>query len=1444
MRRGGSGGAATNAGIDFQQRVAASIMAFMVSDQPDLTMLGEMWHGCSVTSLRFETGDLIDDLVVVTDGPTAYIQAKRTLSLSDAPASDYSSVLAQFVGQFLASANSDGERYVIATTHDASSKIRTTLRKLVKAARSNADGYAANPLTKVETEVQRTTEMLLNRHCQAQTGRPLTNDERVRFWRLMDVTVLDVTAGGVSEAAAIAALGPGGRHAWSTLVALGLELATERLSIDRATIRRRAVIKPSARGQPLPWDTPHLGALVARDGLAAELRDALLSTEPFGITMVTGVHGAGGFGKSTLVAQVCRMPEIRARYGGHLWTTVGADVHGPALASQLNDLTERLTGTRPGLSDPQQAGFLLGRAIEDSPGKILLVVDDVWQSTQLAPFLTGPANCTTIVTTRNAALLADASSVVLVDRMSDAEAADVLTHGITDAPTAAVDALCTVTGHWPVLLSIANRILRRMIRSGMNSASAIALLTDRLRRDGPAALDIASSGSRAEAVAVTVEVGLDQVPPGTRARYLELAVFAEDSEIPLDLLEHYWRETSGLDRAAVEQACIAMADLSLVTDLRFDQRTLRLHDVLRAYLRQRVGTEGIRTSNAHFLAGVGRDGPWWEMAEKHRYLSEHLIEHLPADDAARLVEDLRWTRAQIATRGTAAIEADLTRVNSPVAARLAAAIRQHAHLFERVEPAASLGAVLVTRLAGTPGLDKTVDEFRPHLTGPQLTNRWPLPDPPHPAARRVIGGYVDGIRRLAISPDGKWFASLAGYDTVTVRDAVTTATVATFHNEAFCMIDEVLPCHDGARLITTETAGADRGRVRIWEAHTGTLQYTFDTAFVLYHSERVQGAVSLDDRWLALVDYDPDQERTVVRIWCLATGELLRTLADADAWPQTVAFSPDGGWLVAGDDASADDEPCEVQIWNTADGRCIRRVAGPIGGVDQVTVAPDGSWFGAVDRARTVWLWNTDGTLRHTFPTSMIWPTITVAADGTWLTCHDYTGSVLVWDVVSGTERFQLAGQADLAQLAVAPNGSWLAITADGPDGSMVRIHDTRDGRLRDQLQGHSSSVGALTVAPDGTWLVTGDRASDVRQDSDMTVRIWATEWRDHTVPAMVYPAFDLLPDGTEVAFVAAEGPRLASLDTGVSRPVIGPAKATTLVAGPSWLAVSDGQRIEAVTLPDGNRRWTTRRCDGVLESVAAVSPDGAWLLTRESAAHVTSLPHLYAAFIRDAATGVARQVLRLDDYPFGAGATAVAPDGTFLAVTRSGRSRDKEFPVTLWDVRDGVVRHVLPGHREGVEAITIAPDSAWLVTGEALMNEHESCAARVWDARTGVLRLILPNHRGAVSDIAIANDGTWIVTGDEAGAVRIWDPDTGVLLRKFSGTAPVTAIAISPGNDWIAVADGAGGMGTVRIWSRIGEPLAAMRVDGPLTNCRWIPDRSGLCLSGSRGFYVFDWRP
>ena len=266
------------------------------------------------------------------------------------------------------------------------------------------------------------------------------------------------------------------------------------------------------------------------------------------------------------------------------------------------------------------------------------------------------------------------SAAIMIDRMQQEEAASVLTHGVPDIPDAAVTELERLTGRWPVLLGISNRALHRMVRYGSGAGAAAEALIERLREHGPAALDVANPRARQDAVAATVDAGLNLLPPGIRERYLELAIFTEDSEIPFNLLEVYWHSTADLDRAAVKSTCIEMADLSLISDLRLDARTLRIHDVLRVFLMKQNGTRMVTLNSQLLEAAASLLGPmdiyncmsaepnvrpWWLLPATHGYLAEHLIEHLLAaglsEEAHALTGDLRWTRARLRSEDEPAV---------------------------------------------------------------------------------------------------------------------------------------------------------------------------------------------------------------------------------------------------------------------------------------------------------------------------------------------------------------------------------------------------------------------------------------------------------------------------------------------------------------------------------------------------------------------------------------------------------------------------------------------------------------------------------------------------------------------------------------------------------------------------------------------------------------------
>ncbi len=254
--------------------------------------------------------------------------------------------------------------------------------------------------------------------------------------------------------------------------------------------------------------------------------------------------------------------------------------------------------------------------------------------------------------------------------------------------------------------------------------------------------------------------------------------------------------------------------------------------------------------------------------------------------------------------------------------------------------------------------------------------------------------------------------------------------------------------------------------------------------------------------------------------------------------------------------------------------------------------------------------------------------------------------------------------------LVVAPDGSWLASAGD--DGE-VRIWDPITGTTRHTLTGHTDWVRALVVAPDGSWLAS---AGD-----DGEVRIW-----DPTI--------------------------------GVPR--------HTLIGHTQWV--------------------------GVL----VVAPDGSWLATAGNDKTVR---------IWDPAIGTPRHTLT--GHTDWVRSLVVAPDGSWLA------SAGNDKTVRIWDPAIGTPRHTLTGHTDWLRSLVVAPDGSWLASAG---NDK---TVRIWDPITGVPRHALIGHTGGVRALVAAPDGSWLASAGNDKTVRIWDPATGALLTSLRVAAHLSHLTL-----------------------------------------------------------------
>jgi len=446
-------------------------------------------------------------------------------------------------------------------------------------------------------------------------------------------------------------------------------------------------------------------------------------------------------------------------------------------------------------------------------------------------------------------------------------------------------------------------------------------------------------------VAATVDASLGLLTPADRERYLDLAIFPEDVDIPLDVLTLLW------PGCQVDVVCDELTGLGLAADYRLDPPGPRLvlHDVLRGYLRARRSAEDrtevhrrlVRSAAALLPAArAGGPTPWWllpgEAGYLWRFVPHHLREAGEYGELDSLVCDLRWAEAKTRRFGSAVgVEADLALAGTPATRILAGALRRAAHLLGPIDPPAALAATLASRLHGVAGLQEILQRYRATQPRPWLEPAWPPPDSADPLRLPVPPGHTGGVTSCAFSPDGQLLATTSDDGTARLWRVADTAA------------EQVLAGHtggvwgcafspDGALLAT---ASHDR-TVRLWQVADGAARV------VLAHSRSVTCcAFSPDGSLLATATDDG-----TIRLWGVAERAARHELAHSGC-VTSCAFSPDGGLLAT---ASND---WTARLWQVADGAEWAVVRGHTGWVDACVFSPDGTLLATAGNDGTVRLW-------------------------------------------------------------------------------------------------------------------------------------------------------------------------------------------------------------------------------------------------------------------------------------------------------------------------------------------------------------------------------------------------------------------------------------------------------------------------------------------------------
>jgi hypothetical protein len=502
---------------------------------------------------------------------------------------------------------------------------------------------------------------------------------------------------------------------------------------------------------------------------------------------------------------------------------------------------------------------------------------------------------------------------------------------------------------------------------------------------GLTAFDPKDAVQRNDAVVKSIQASLDLLSQDERTRLTELAIFPEDTDVPLRMLELLW----GLDSMDTQDTATHLADFALL-DLDLRTGVVRVHDEIRLYLGRALSDEVVLHTRM-----VDRLGNPREIQDCYalRWLPWHLGK-ASRDDARRaLLVDFEWMLAKLNGTDIQSLIADYDYLPKEADLRtVQSALRQSAHILAR--DYRELPGQLLGRLAGnlSQEIDRLLKEASEYKSFPWLRPLSPSLAPLEASIIRTLQGHTNAVTAVALAPNGCRVVS-ASYDkTLRVWDLEKGGTILTLQGHTNA-VTAVALSPDSCRVIS----GCEDKTLRVWDLEKGETIRT------------LQGHTSA----VAALASTPDGRRVVsgswdktLRVWDLETGETIRTLQGHIDAVTAVALTPDGCRVVSG---SWDKT---LRVWDLETGETIRTLQGHTNAVTAVALSRDGRRIVSCSEDNTLRVWDleTGETIRTLQGHINAVTAVALTPDSCRVVSGSWDNTLRVWDLETGETIRTLQG--------------------------------------------------------------------------------------------------------------------------------------------------------------------------------------------------------------------------------------------------------------------------------------------------------------------------------------------------------------------------------------------------------------------------------------------------
>jgi WD40 repeat protein/serine/threonine protein kinase len=528
------------------------------------------------------------------------------------------------------------------------------------------------------------------------------------------------------------------------------------------------------------------------------------------------------------------------------------------------------------------------------------------------------------------------------------------------------------------------------------------------------------------------------------------------------------------------------------------------------------------------------------------------------------------------------------------------------------------------------------------------------------------------------------------------------------------------------------------------------------------------------------IEYSPDGSRLaardnedIIKIWDVATGEILVQIQTPENIEEMIVFSPDGSRLAGGNETG------EVVIWDTSDGSELLTLQADAGTIRMIDFSPDGAYL---------------------------------------VTASDYAARLVVWDAVTGEEVVQLentsaedgADHIFTHRMGFTPDGKHLAYMKDANGGEVNNLLFFETETWQKVATINNVPLGPIAFNPVDNVIAT---ISAIPIGNNIGEGVVGFHRYDLSVQESTYDPFIVAKVGTSRIVVmkfSADGSHFLSV-TSIEEPTFW--KVTPNELELAFMLSGHYTTVYALDVsPDGQHAATGSR-DGVIriwdisqkgaaESLSFLIDEGLLvsrkvLYTPDGSRFITS-GGAEAAKVWDAATG--QMLMELSGHQGYLKSLAISPEGTQAATAGDdaiGR---------IYDLNNGEVIVNLTGHEEiasqdgtlhGIYSIQYSPDGSLIATAGI------DGTARLWDSASGeeiFMWQVMPDSRRVFAAV-FSPDGSELAVGTEShnsedgkGVVKIYDLETYeevhvITGEEISGFIVFNGLTYSPDGTLLAIA-------------------------------------------------------